>query len=254
MRLNLNADLGESWGAFRMGDDAAMLDLVDSANLACGMHGGDPLVMANTVAAAKARGVGIGAHPGYADLHGFGRRPMALAADELSALVTYQLGALAAIARAGGWPVTHVKPHGAMNNQACADPAMAAVIARAVAEFDPGLILLAPALSALAHAGEAVGLRVAIEIFADRTYERDGQLTPRKLPGAVIHDPAEARDHVLRMVEAGGIVTRAGAVIDTPFHSVCVHGDGAAAVESARMIRAALREAGHDLIGLPAFR
>ncbi|MCC7320168.1 MAG: LamB/YcsF family protein [Rubellimicrobium sp.] len=251
MRLNINADLGESWGAFRMGEDEALLGIVQSANLACGMHGGDPLVMARTVAAARARGVSIGAHPGYADLHGFGRRAMDLGEEELAALITYQLGALAAIARAGGATMTHVKPHGAMSNRACADPEMAGLIARTVAAFDPGLILLAPALSDLARAGAVVGLRVAAEVFADRTYEEDGQLTPRRMPGAVLHEAGMMRDHVLTMVDAGGIVTRGGVVLDVPFQSICVHGDGPAAVAGARAVAGALAAAGHDLVPLP---
>lgn len=252
MHLNLNADLGESWGAFVMGNDADLLPLVDSANIACGMHGGDPLVMARTVRLARASGASIGAHPGYADLHGFGRRPMRLPEDELAALVTYQIGALTAVARAEGVPVTHVKPHGAMSNQACADPVMAGVIARAVAAVDPGLILLAPVLSELARAGAEAGLTVALEVFADRTYEPDGQLTPRSVPGSVLHDPAACVDHVLRMVDKGGIVARDGSILWTAFHSVCVHGDGPAAVATARAVRAALIAAGHDLRPLPA--
>jgi UPF0271 protein len=252
MRLNLNADLGESWGCFTMGDDGALLPVVDSANLACGMHGGDPRVMRITVGLARANGVSIGAHPGHADLHGFGRRPMDLPPEDLSALVLYQIGALAAIARAGGWPITHVKPHGALSNQACADPAIAGVIARAVAAFDPGLILLAPALSALARAGEAAGLRVALEVFADRSYEADGRLTPRSVPGSVLHDPDAAVAQVLRMAAEGGIVARDGRVLPTPFHSVCVHGDAPGAVATARAVRAALLGAGHSLHPLPA--
>lgn len=252
MRLNINADLGESWGCFTMGNDSALLEVVASANVACGLHGGDPRVMRDTVRLARARGVSIGAHPGYADLQGFGRRPMTLPADELSALILYQLGALAAIARHEGWPVTHVKPHGAMNNQACADLDMARTIARAVASFDPGLILLAPVLSDLARAGEEAGLRVALEVFADRTYEADGQLTPRSVPGSVLHDPAVAQDHVMRMVETGGIVARDGSVLRTPFHSICVHGDGASAVRTAQAVRSALEEGGHTLHPIPA--
>lgn len=251
MRLNLNADLGESWGCFRMGDDEALLGLVDSANVACGMHGGDHRVMRDTVRLAKARQVSVGAHPGYADLQGFGRRPMSLPDDELHALVLCQLGALAAIARAEGWPITHVKPHGAMNNQACVDPRMAAVIARSVLAFDPKLILLAPVLSELARMGQAAGLAVALEVFADRTYEPDGQLTPRSVPGAVLDDPGEAEAHVLRMVEAGGIVARGGTALPTPFHSICVHGDGPGAALKATAVRSALRAAGHTLAALP---
>ena len=193
MKININADMGESWGAFRMGDDAGLLGAVASANIACGLHGGDPRVMADTIRLARDRGVSIGAHPGYADLHGFGRRAMTLSDADLEALVLYQLGALAGMAHALGHPMTHVKPHGAMNNQAAADRHMADVIAGAIRSFDPGLILLAPVLSELAAAGSGAGLKVALEIFADRTYEEDGQLTPRALKGSVLHDPEAAR-------------------------------------------------------------
>lgn len=251
MRLNLNADMGESWGAFRMGDDAAILGAVRSANVACGLHGGDPAVIDATLRLARDRGVSVGAHPGYADLHGFGRRAMSLPDGEVRALVLYQVGAVAALARAIGWPITHVKPHGALNNQACADPHLAWVIAEAVRDADPGLIMLAPVLSHLAAAAEAAGLRVALEIFADRSYEEDGQLTPRSRPGAVLHDPAAVRDHVLAMVGAGAVITRTGARLDTPFHSVCVHGDNPRAVESATEVARALAAAGHDLCTIP---
>lgn len=252
MRLNLNADLGESWGAFTMGNDPALLAVVNSANVACGMHGGDPRVMAETVRLARQNGVSIGAHPGHADLHGFGRRPLVVPPEELRALMLYQLGALDAIARTGGWPVAHVKPHGAMNNQACVDRAMADVIVRAIADFDPGLILLAPVLSELASAGQAAGLTVALEVFADRTYESDGQLTPRKMAGSVLHDPAQSVAHVLRMVDSAGIVARDGTRLATPFHSICVHGDGPEAVRTAAAVRDALLAAGHALVPLPA--
>ena len=251
MKINLNADLGESYGPYTIGNDAALLDIVASANVACGLHGGDPLVIARTVARARANGVSIGAHPGYADLHGFGRRPMALPRDELKALVLYQLGAVAGIARAGGHPITHVKPHGALNNQACADRAIADTIAEAVHEFDPSLILLAPVLSELAAAGTSAGVPVALEIFADRTYRPDGQLTKRSDPGSVLRDAAAAQDHVLQMIERGGIVTRDGAFIATPFHSICVHGDEPTSVDVAREVRAALQQAGHDIVALP---
>lgn len=250
MRLNVNADLGESYGSFVMGNDAALLAIVNTANVACGLHGGDPAVMRDTILRARAAGVSIGAHPGYADLHGFGRRAMQLSDGDLEALLIYQIGAIAAMGRVLGWPIRHVKPHGALNNQACASAPMARVIARTIARCDPSLILLAPALSELATAGVEAGLRVALEVFADRTYEPDGQLTSRGTDGAVLHDPAQARDHVMRMVQAGGIVTRHGELIATPFHSVCVHGDGAAAVETARAVTNALRGAGHLLTPL----
>lgn len=251
MRINLNADLGESYGPYTIGNDAALMEIIASANLACGAHGGDPLVMTATVASALDRGISIGAHPGFADLHGFGRRPMLLSAAELRALVLHQLGALNGIARVGGLPLTHVKPHGALNNQASADRAIADVIAQAVYDFDPELILLAPVLSELATAGEHAGLTVALEVFADRTYEDDGQLTKRSEPGSVLRDPRAAQDHVLAMVERGGIITRKGGFIETPFHSICVHGDEPTSVSVAGAVRAALEEAEHEILALP---
>jgi len=252
MKINLNADLGESYGPYTIGNDAALMEVVASANVACGAHGGDPLVMSATVATARDRGVSIGAHPGYADLYGFGRRPMALPEGELRALMLVQLGALSGIARASGHPMTHVKPHGALNNQACADRGLADVIARTVADFDPGLILLAPVLSDLAAAGEAAGLPVALEVFADRSYQADGQLTKRAEPGSVLTDATVAQAHVLEMVERGGIVTREGGFLATTFHSICVHGDEPTSVAVAGAVRAALDAAGHEVLPLPA--
>ena len=251
MDINLNADLGESFGAYRMGDDAALLAIVGSANVACGFHGGDPLVMAQTVQLAREHGVSLGAHPAFPDLQGFGRRPMALAPRELAAVVTYQVGALMGMAMSQGARVTHVKPHGAMSNLACEDAAMAATIAAAVKAIDRELILLAPALSQLAQAGRAAGLRVADEIFADRAYTEAGNLAPRSQPGAVLHDSAACLAHVLRMLERGGIVTVSGAVLPTAFHSICVHGDNAHAVATAAAVRAGLQAAGHRLRSLP---
>ncbi len=251
MKLNLNADLGESYGPYTIGNDAALLEIVGSANIACGFHGGDPLVMARTIARARETGASIGAHPGYADLQGFGRRPMQLPPEELRAVVLYQLGAIAGVAAAQGHGISHVKPHGAMNNQACVDRDMAEVLAGAVAEFDRELILLAPALSELARAGAAAGLPVAHEIFADRSYQADGTLTPRSQPGAVLHDAEAAALHVGRMLDAGGLVTTQGAVLKTPIHSVCVHGDGSAALALASGLRDSLRDRGIDLVPLP---
>jgi UPF0271 protein len=248
--INLNADLGESFGAWSMGDDAALLQVIGSANIACGFHAGDPVVMRETVRLALANSVGLGAHPAFPDLQGFGRRVMQLSPKELEATILYQVGALQAMAAAEGGRVTHVKPHGALNNMACADDAMAATVARAVGALDRRLILLAPALSALERAGEAAGLRVAREVFADRTYEADGQLTPRAQSGSVLHAAQECVPHVLRMLDAGGIVTRDGQRLPTPIHSICVHGDGPGAVAAAQAIRHALEAAGHRLVGL----
>jgi len=252
MDINLNADLGESFGAYTMGSDAALLAIVGSANVACGFHGGDPLVIADTVRLAQGHGVSIGAHPSFPDLQGFGRRAMKLAPRELAAVVTYQTGALMGMARAQGATVSHVKPHGAMNNMACEDLAMAMTIAEAVKALDASLILLAPALSKLAEAGRAVGLRVADEVFADRAYQDNGNLVPRSQPGAVLHSSADCLAHVLRMLEAGGIVTQSGRVLPTRFHSICVHGDNAHAVATAAAVRSGLAAAGHRLLSLPA--
>jgi 5-oxoprolinase (ATP-hydrolysing) subunit A len=252
MQLNLNADLGEGFGAWRMGDDAALLSIVGSANVACGFHAGDPLVMSKTVALARDAGVSLGAHPSFADLQGFGRRAMQLSAAELRAVVQYQVGALAAIAQANGTRVTHIKPHGAMNNMACEDAAMARTICEAMKAVDASLVLLAPALSELSTAGRAAGLRVADEVFADRTYTEAGTLTPRSQRGAVLHDTSEAVAHVLRMVERGGLVTTSGKLLPCTFHSICVHGDNAEAVATARAVRDALGAAGHRMTTLAA--
>lgn len=249
-RINLNADLAESYGAWTMGDDEAMLEIVSSANLACGFHGGDPMHINGALRMAAQLGVSVGAHPSYADLHGFGRRPMQISDAELVAILTYQVGALQAMARVNGTQVTHIKPHGALSNLACADIHTATVIAQAVSAIDSDLILLAPACSPLAEAGQKQGLRVALEIFADRNYEPDGQLVSRKKPMAMVGDAEACSAHVLRMLEAGGIVSVDNKVLPTPIHSVCVHGDGEHAVATARAVKAALQQAGYALSGL----
>lgn len=250
VKINLNADLGESFGAWTMGDDAALLAVVGAANIACGFHAGDPLVMRATVRLAIARGVDLGAHPAYPDLQGFGRRAMAMAPAELEAALIYQMGALAGMAAAEGGRLSHVKPHGALSNQACEDAALADTVARAVRAFDRNLILLAPALSELSRAGRRAGLVVAEEVFADRAYTETGSLIPRREPGAVLEDSAACVAQALAMLDSGGIVTRKGRVLATPIHSICVHGDSPAAVATARALSAALRAAGHRLAGL----
>jgi UPF0271 protein len=252
MKINLNADLGESFGAWRMGEDEALLGVVGAANIACGFHAGDPLVMRRTVRTALAAGVGLGAHPAYPDLQGFGRRPMTMAPAELEAAVIYQVGALAGIAAAEGGRLVHVKPHGALNNQACEDAALADCIARAVKAVDAGLILMAPALSELQRAGERAGLAVALEVFADRAYTDAGTLVPRSRPGAVLHDDEEVLAHVMRMLDAGAIVAHSGKRLPTAMHSICVHGDTPGAVANARRLRAGLAAAGWQLVGLRA--
>ena len=207
--------------------------------------------MRRTVRTALAAGVGLGAHPSYPDLQGFGRRPMKMAPAELEAAVIYQIGALAGMAAAEGGRLTHVKPHGALSNQASEDAALADTVARAVQAVDRDLILLAPALSELSAAGERAGLRVAAEIFADRAYTDAATLAPRSQPGAVIHDHAAVVAHVMRMLDAGGIVAQSGKVMRTPMHSICVHGDTPGAVDNARQLRAALEAAGWRLAPLP---
>jgi UPF0271 protein len=198
-----------------------------------------------------AAGVSLGAHPSYPDLAGFGRRAMAMAPAELEAALLYQLGALAGIAQAEGGRLTHVKPHGALNNQACEDAALADVVARAVKAYDRELILLAPALSELVSAGERVGLRVAAEVFADRAYTDAATLVPRSQPGAVLHGDDEVVAHVLRMLDAGGIVAASGKVLKTTMHSICVHGDTPGAVANARRLREVLNGRGWELVTLP---
>lgn len=251
MRLNLNADLGESFGPWPMGDDANLLSVVNSANVACGFHAGDPAVMVKTINLAAAANVSIGAHPGFPDLQGFGRRPMNIPDSELTALIQYQLAALDGMSKMLGLPMTHVKPHGALNNMACDDRAMADVIVSAVNTYNSDLIFLAPVLSKLADAAIAVSLNVALEVFADRAYTNTGSLVSRQKPGAVIDTAEGCINQVLAMIEAGGVITETGATLSTDFHSICVHGDNAHAVETARLIRDALLCQGHTLLSLP---
>jgi UPF0271 protein len=245
MRVDLNADLGEG-----MGDDAAMLGIVTSANIACGYHAGDHASMRATVALAAARGVGIGAHPSYWDREGFGRRATEMAAGELEALVAHQVGALWAICRLEGARLNHVKPHGALSNRAAVDEVVAEAVAAAVVAVDAGLILLAPAGSVLAAKGSAAGLRVAEEVFADRAYDDAGNLVPRGQPGAVIHDPDQAVAHALAMVRDGYIRSISGALIPCRADSVCVHGDNPQAVAMAQRLRNAFVDAGLSLASL----
>lgn len=241
--IDLNCDMGESFGRYTLGSDDGLLALVTSVNIACGLHAGDPLVMANTVRLAKQAGAAIGAHPGYPDLQGFGRRNMEMAVDEVESVVLYQIGALAAFARAEQGKLTHVKPHGALYNQAAKDRLLADAIARAVQRFDPALILVGLAGSQLIQAGIEMGLRTANEGFPERGYNPDGTLMNRRLPGALIHDPQQAADQALRLVREG-ITTPAGIVqVDT----LCIHGDSPGAVEIAQAVRARLQAAGIEL-------
>lgn len=252
MKITLNADMGESFGPWRMGHDEELLPLIQAANLACGYHAGDPVVMRAAVRAAKAAGVEIGAHPGFPDLQGFGRRPMTLSPAEVEAMVLYQIGALDGIARAEGARVTHVKAHGMLSNMAAADDSLADAIAAAVRGYGRDLILMGTTCTALVRAGERAGLRVAHEVFADRAHRDDGSLMPRSQPGAMIHDAAQAVAQILRFLDAGGIVGPSGRVLKTPIDSVCVHGDGPEALALARAVGEGLKARGVTLAGLTA--
>lgn len=245
--IDLNCDCGEGFGVYAMGDDAAMLGIVTSANVACGFHAGDPEVMAMTFRLAKEKGVAVGAHPSFPDLAGFGRRPMNFSAGEIGRLVAYQIGAAQALASYAGHRVTHVKPHGAMSNLAMENHDIARAIARAVRAVDCNLIFLAVAQSALEAAGRAENLRTVAEIFADRGYTDKGLLMPRTEPGAVLHEPQEIAARVLAMVEAGAVISASGARIPAQIESICVHGDTPGAVAIARAVRAKLEEAGVTL-------
>lgn len=249
--INLNSDLGESFGAWNMGNDEAMLSIVKTANVACGFHGGDPMVMRQTVKLAKANGVSIGAHPSFPDLQGFGRRQMKMSPAEIEALIAYQTGALMGIAAAEGVRVTHVKPHGALSNMASVEPDLAAAIARAIKAVDGKLIFLVTAQSEMSKAGRKLGLPVAEEVFADRSYGDDGNLTPRSQPHAMIHDAAASLAHVRRMVEEQAIFSLSGKKIPTPIDSICVHGDEETAVAVARAVRDGLQAAQIRILPLP---
>ncbi len=243
--IDLNADLGESLGPWKMGDDAALLDIVTSANIACGFHAGDPLVMAKTVALCKEKGVGIGAHPGFDDLRGFGRRRiLGIPAAELEAQIIYQISALAGFARAAEVPMRHVKLHGALSNMASEDRDLAAVCVGAAAKAAPDSIIAVLAGTALEHAAAEGGHAYAREVFADRAYNADGTLVDRRKAGAVLHDPEEVSERVLRMVDEGAIPTVDGGTIPVAAQTVCVHGDNPAAVALAVRLRARLEAAG----------
>jgi 5-oxoprolinase (ATP-hydrolysing) subunit A len=242
--IDLNSDLGEAFGAHRIGFDDELFDLISSANVACGFHGGDPRVMERTVAACVARGVAVGAHPGFPDLVGFGRREIAAAPDEIRADTLYQIGALDAICRAAGVRMQHVKAHGALYNRAVKDDAAAEAIAAAVKAYDPGLAMLALPGSRLAAAAEAAGVPLAREGFVDRAYNADGTLVNRRLPGAVISDPAVAAERALRLVVDGTLIAIDGAALTLAVDSLCIHSDTPGAVAIARAVRQRFEQAG----------
>jgi UPF0271 protein len=243
MTIDLNCDLGEGFGVWPMGNDAAMLDLATSVNVACGFHAGDADTMKKTVDLAKARGVSIGAHPGYRDLHGFGRRPiLGLTSSEIENLVAYQIGALQAIATMAGHRVTHVKAHGALSNAACEDDMTARAIASAIRAVDPDLVFVVLANSRLVAAGEAFGLPMVHEVFADRAYEDDGSLASRAKPGAVLHDADAIAQRVVKMIQSGEVISISGKPIRMRMDTVCIHGDTPGAVDIARVLCKALKD------------
>ena len=245
--VDLNADVGESYGRWELGDDDALLHLVTSANVACGFHAGDPATLVATCAIAAGRGVAVGAQVGYADLGGFGRRFIDMAPEELYADVLYQLGALDGIARSHGTSVSYVKPHGALYNAVVHHEEQAAAVVRAVAAYDPALPVLGLPGSALLAAAAERGLRTVREAFADRAYTAQGTLVPRREPGAVVHDPAHVAARVVRMVTAGEVEAVDGTLVAVEVDSVCVHGDSPGAVTIARAVREALDAAGVKL-------
>ncbi|RWR48333.1 5-oxoprolinase subunit PxpA [Sinirhodobacter ferrireducens] len=244
MRVDLNADMGEGFGPWRMGDDAALLGVVTSANIACGMHAGDANVMAGVMRAAAAQDVGIGAHPGFADLQGFGRRRLKLSAEELANLVAYQLGAAQGMARLAGTRVRHLKLHGALSNMAAEDAAIARACYGAAVALDPGIILVAQAATAMEAVAREIGATWVGEIFADRAYNDDGTLLDRSRPGAVLHDPAEVGRRMEEMIRARAIITASGRQLPARIDTICVHGDSPAAVTMAATLRAHLETAG----------
>lgn len=246
-RVDLNADMGESFGPWIMGNDVALLNVVTSANIACGYHAGDADVMATTMARAVQRDVGIGAHPGFPDLQGFGRRRMALSHDELANLVTYQLGAARAMARAAGGRVRHLKLHGALSNMASADAGMARACYEAALKVDPDIIIMVLAATPMEQVVRDLGCNWAGEIFADRAYEDDATLVARGKPGAVLHDADAAAERILRMLDESAIIAESGKRIPTRIDTICLHGDGAEAVAMARALKTRLLAEGITL-------
>lgn len=252
--VNMNADMGEGFGAYDIGNDDAILKIIRSASIACGFHAGDPVTMRHVVQRAKEEGVSIGAHPGFNDLWGFGRRRIDMKPEHLEYLIAYQIGALQGMAAYVGEKVTHVKPHGALNNMAAENADYAMAIGRAIKAVDRDIIYVTNVGSEMEKAGRKLGLKVAREGYCDRLYDDDGSLTSRKVPGAVIHDPAVAAQHVVRMVVDGEIISRNGKRIERRVDTLCVHGDEPTAITLARTVREALEAAGVKIVRLPEMK
>ncbi len=247
LTIDLNCDMGESYGVYNLGEDKAAMPLVTSANVACGFHASDPDNMMKTVRLAKQNGVAVGAHPSYPDLVGFGRRQMALSNEEIEAAIIYQLGALQGFCQAEGVAMQHVKVHGALYNKAEKDAETSLAIAKAIQKFDPKLIMVCMANSEMTKAAKAIGLPYAEEVFADRAYTAQGALAGRKLPGAVIHDVDEVVARVMKMVQQKTVTTLDGTELPINADTICVHGDTPGAVEMISRIRSALEAAGIQL-------
>ena len=243
-QVDLNSDMGEGFGRWSMGDDSALLDIVTSANIACGFHAGDPDVMAATMRRAVENGVGIGAHPGFDDLQGFGRRRMHLSHDELANMVTYQLGAARAVAASVGGTVRHLKLHGALSNMATEDASMARACFEAALRVQPDIVIMVLAATPMEAVVRDLDCNWAGEIFADRAYEDDASLLDRSKPGAVLHDPEAAATRILAMLDEGAIIAASGKRIPTRIDTICLHGDTSEAVEMAAALRLKLEAAG----------
>jgi len=252
--INLNADMGEGFGAYDIGDDAGLLKIIRSASIACGFHAGDPVTMQRVVTQAVAEGVSIGVHPSFNDLWGFGRRRIDMNPRELEYMIAYQIGALQAMACYAGAKVTHLKPHGALNNMAAEDIELALAVGRAIKTVDRDIIYVALAGSQMEKAGRELGLPVAREGFCDRLYDDDGNLTSRKVAGAVLHDPDVVRERVVRMVLDEEIVSRNGKPLKVRLDTLCVHGDEPSGVIVARAARQGLEAAGIRVIPLPEMK
>ena len=249
-QVNLNADIAEGWGAYDIGNDAELMKIIKSASVACGFHAGDPNTMHRLCMLAKQEGVSVGVHPGFNDLWGFGRRRIQMKPVDLEYMVAYQIGALQAMAAYAGLKVTHLKPHGALNNMAAEDEGYAMAIGRAIKTVDKDIVYVAPFGSEMEKAAEKLGLPLAREGFADRQYNDDGTLASRSIAGTVLKDPAAAAEQVLRMVLDGEFPSRTGKPVKADIHTICVHGDEATGVVVARGVREALEKAGVAVVPL----